>query len=414
MKQLHFSSSGIIFLTFLTVLCSCSKKEAPSVTTTAPTNVTVGGASSGGDVTDIGKNSGGITDLGVCYSSSNGSPGTADSRISSGAGSGIFTSILVNLKSNTTYYVRAYATNEKGTAYGASIPFHTLANITSVYPGLSASVPAIFFSDPNHGWAVGGAGLIMATTDGGQTWNRQASGTTAPLFSIYFINAQTGWAVSSTKAGGNIILSTTNGGSNWSIQTSGISADLYGITFTDLMNGWAVGSGGVIMHTTNGGASWSSKVVGSAIYKSVAFTSATTGYAAGASGTIIATADGGSTWTNQSSGSTSNLNAVFFCSPSTGCIAGENGALFITSDAGKFWRKCGGIDIAATLYGVYMYDASHFYAAGTILGSQAVLYAGYNGGNAVTETLNSDPLFYGIYGNTQHVFLGGVNAIYEF
>jgi photosystem II stability/assembly factor-like uncharacterized protein len=418
MKKLRFPFVEIaLFAIFAVPGSSCKKvKEIalPTVTSTAPDIVTVASANCGGNVTDAGNNSTGVTERGICYSSTNTSPTLSDSRRTCGTGTGVFITNLSSLLSNTTYHACAYATNEKGTAYGASIPFVTQANISSVYGGLSTSTTAIYFSDVNHGWAVGGAGLILATTDGGQTWNKQISGTTAPLSAIHFVNALNGWAVSSTKASGNVILNTSDGGNTWSIQSSGIATDLYGITFTDMLNGWIAGSGGTIMHTVNGGLSWTSQIVGTAIYKSIAFTNSTSGYAAGTSGTIITTHDAGNTWTSQISGLGANLNAVCFCDLNSGCIAGENGTLLITTNAGASWNRCGGLQTGVTLYGAFIADAKHIYTAGTNLGTQGILYAIGDGGNTVTETFNSDPLFYGIYGNTQYVFLGGVNAIYQF
>lgn len=59
------------------------------------------------------------------------------------------------------------------------------------------------------GWAVGVAGTIIKTTDGGTSWNEQTSGTTVFLESVYFVDIQTGWVVGSN---GTILKTTTGGG----------------------------------------------------------------------------------------------------------------------------------------------------------------------------------------------------------
>ncbi len=93
-----------------------------SITTTAATSITEITAVSGGNISNDGGSL--ITQRGVCYSTSP-SPTTANTTIISGSGTGTFTSNLTGLTANTTYYVRAYATNSAGTAYGNEVSFTT-------------------------------------------------------------------------------------------------------------------------------------------------------------------------------------------------------------------------------------------------------------------------------------------------
>lgn len=65
-----------------------------------------------------------VTARGICYSTSP-NPTTASSHTTDGSGTGSFTSHLVNLSSNTLYYIRAYATNATGTTYGINRSFRT-------------------------------------------------------------------------------------------------------------------------------------------------------------------------------------------------------------------------------------------------------------------------------------------------
>ena len=98
----------------------------PTVTTNSVTNITSNSATCGGNVTSDGN--GTVTARGICWSE------TSEPKInnlyseesSNGTGTGSFTSALTNLKANTTYYVRAYATNEAGTSYGEVKSFKTL------------------------------------------------------------------------------------------------------------------------------------------------------------------------------------------------------------------------------------------------------------------------------------------------
>ncbi len=91
--------------------------------TTAESNLTSNSASSGGEITDDGGAA--VTVRGVCWNTT-GTPDINDSKTTDGTGSGTFTSDITGLTPNTLYYVRSYATNSVGTAYGAQIQFTTL------------------------------------------------------------------------------------------------------------------------------------------------------------------------------------------------------------------------------------------------------------------------------------------------
>lgn len=94
-----------------------------TVTTTTPSGVTQTTATAGGNVTSNGGAV--VTALGVCYSTS-ANPTLADGVTNNGSGTGGYTSPLTGLTPNTTYHVRAYATNSAGTAYGTDLTFTTL------------------------------------------------------------------------------------------------------------------------------------------------------------------------------------------------------------------------------------------------------------------------------------------------
>lgn len=104
-----------------------TSKLAPTVTTTEVTLITSNSAVTGGNVTsDGGAN---VTARGVCYSTSQ-NPTINGQHTSDGNGTGTFTSTLTGLTANTTYYVRAYATNSEGTSYGSQKTFTTQQTVT--------------------------------------------------------------------------------------------------------------------------------------------------------------------------------------------------------------------------------------------------------------------------------------------
>ena len=94
----------------------------PQVITTEIFDITSNSATSGGNVISYGGSN--VTARGVCWSTSV-NPTIADSHTIDGSGVGVYSSYLTGLISSTTYYVRAYATNSAGTAYGNQISFTT-------------------------------------------------------------------------------------------------------------------------------------------------------------------------------------------------------------------------------------------------------------------------------------------------
>ncbi len=105
------------------VTFTASPVSLATLTTTAASGVGTTVASSGGNITSAG--GGTITAKGVCWSIS-ANPTTADGHTSDGSGTGTFTSSLTGLSQATVYYVRAYATNGAGTAYGNQVTLSTM------------------------------------------------------------------------------------------------------------------------------------------------------------------------------------------------------------------------------------------------------------------------------------------------
>src|SRR5882724_6071512 len=119
---LPFAIMGLILL----LPNGCKKDQvsiAPSPTTNSVSDITQTRATSGGTVTSDGGAA--ITERGVCWGTS-ATPTITDSKSSDGGGTGSFTSSISGLTPNTTYQVRAYATNTAGTGYGSAISFTTL------------------------------------------------------------------------------------------------------------------------------------------------------------------------------------------------------------------------------------------------------------------------------------------------
>ena len=98
---------------------------APVVTTNAVSDIQATSATCGGNVTSDGGAT--VTARGVCWSTSQ-NPTISNSKTTDGSGTGSFTSTISGLSKNTTYYVRAYATNSIGTSYGEQRSFTTVGS----------------------------------------------------------------------------------------------------------------------------------------------------------------------------------------------------------------------------------------------------------------------------------------------
>ena len=153
--------SFLVVLLSLATFSACEEDDKidfgkhTKVTTATVTQITGSSAVAGGNVM-AGSNVS-VTERGVCIATIS-NPTTSNTKVSAGSGTGSFTCNLTNLQPNTTYYVRAYAIDSKGTAYGEEVSFttivlptvktHTVYNVMQSY----AVGPVILYNNPQ--WPV--------------------------------------------------------------------------------------------------------------------------------------------------------------------------------------------------------------------------------------------------------------------
>lgn len=132
--------SILIFFTVVFAITSCNKDDTqvdnttvPTLTTLEITDITPTSAKSGGDITATGGAD--ITAKGVCWSISQ-NPTILDFATDQGNNPSNYTSNITGLTANATYYVRAYATNSKGTGYGNELSFVA----ENIFPGEKVAV----------------------------------------------------------------------------------------------------------------------------------------------------------------------------------------------------------------------------------------------------------------------------------
>lgn len=167
---------------------------------------------------------------------------------------------------------------------------------------VSSTLTDLSFADQNIGWAVGQWGVIIKTTDGGETWRIQRSDISVdqPLFSVYFRNSNNGWAVGLWS----LMLRTTDGGAIWSTvqlppppgekradrNLNKIFADTKGDLFVACEQGW-------VLRSIDGGNTWAYLKTGysGSFWTGVALQDGTL-LVGGLRGTIYRSTNGGANW----------------------------------------------------------------------------------------------------------------------
>ena len=224
------------------------------------------------------------------------------------------------------------------------------------------------FFDAQHGIAVGEAGTIIRTDDGGATWTNtsHAAGINTSFIALDIVDAQMAIAVGEY----GLVLSTTDRGTTWSVPAGPAPLErLVSVSFSGTDTGYVVGSietplypglpslppyfpsSGSIYRTTDGGSTWEDQMpsaqgptmetvfdvpvdiaaVTSDVAVAVGFVNTGT-----AIGTIFRTTDGGGHWSKLFPGA-APLRAVTFIDGSTGIAVGDGGGIFRTTDGGANW-----------------------------------------------------------------------------
>lgn len=136
-RNMNFYKYSVLVIICLLVMHSCKKDPVlPSVTTDTPAEITRTSAMVGGIVTDDGGLP--LLDKGICWDTKK-NPDLSTHFIPADEGNENFFIKITGLKPNTLYFVRAYATNELGTAYANEISFTTLPVTTGTVITLQPS-----------------------------------------------------------------------------------------------------------------------------------------------------------------------------------------------------------------------------------------------------------------------------------
>ena len=196
-------------------------------------------------------------------------------------------------------------------------------------PSKELFLTSIWFSNSKNGWAVGKAGSMVFTKNGGKTWKQYTSPINEHLSRVQFTDAHHGYILAgqiSNDSFGRILI-TTDGGLHWEVQKyrgTGATAGMNGMYFFDANNGWVCGDAGFISHTNDGGKTW--KIQQWFIDRNhdlydIHFVSVKEGWACGDKGLLYHTTDGGQNWKIIDIGEEKDFIAIEFNGPYMGWVA---------------------------------------------------------------------------------------------
>lgn len=210
------------------------------------------------------------------------------------------------------------------------------SNWTSLNTPTGNLLHHVYFISGSLGWAVGHSGTTIKTTNGGLNWQSQNSFIGGNLFYVHFVHRNYGWA-----CGDNGVISTTDGGTTW--VPSLAEQWVYSIYFVNVNTGWAGVRFGKMFKTTNGGSNWVQQTTGTlATAFGMQFLNENTGWAVGDYNSIIKTTNGGNTWFHQDyelGGFSTTSRSVSFVDSQKGWIVGYNGLILRTTNGGTNWVK---------------------------------------------------------------------------
>lgn len=204
-------------------------------------------------------------------------------------------------------------------------------------PDDSAFLKSLFFVNSTLGFCSGAGGLVLKTTDGGDSWQLLNSVSNDNLESIFFVNEELGFAVGGSPASSTII-KTLDGGVHWTHLVAPLKNNFQSACFTDEKTGYVVGWDGAILKTEDAGDQWfiqnSVAMTGNL---EVEFTDKSTGYIVGGSANetlIQKTTTGGDLWVDISPQLSEGLTSISFPSFYVGYAVGKDGTVLKTTSGG--------------------------------------------------------------------------------
>jgi len=192
--------------------------------------------------------------------------------------------------------------------------------------------------DYNKVIAVGSAGSISKSVDGGSSWQRVSKGLVENINQIGFFNALDGFGITEAWTDGDLIR-TTDGGNTWSFDTIVENGSFYRMHVQGSIC-FLLNDSSQIMKTTNSGSDWELLDVPnlSSYYYDMKFVNDNIGYLSSNDGLLLKTIDGGHTWADKSIDTDYSLRSMFLLNESYGWILDDVARVILrTSNGGNSW-----------------------------------------------------------------------------
>ena len=206
--------------------------------------------------------------------------------------------------------------------------------------------------------AVGDRGYIVTSDDQGATWKRAKAPSAPLLTAVGFIDEKRGWAVGHDS----IILATTDGGDSWARQFSAPAEHrpLLGVLFLDAQRGFAIGAYGAFYETTNGGAALTPRKVTADDKHLNAILDVGKGRLVilGEAGTILRSPDSGATWQAVASPYKGSFFGGIVAHDGSVLAFGLRGRIYRSADAGATWTQVANPSDAAIMSATLLADGA--------------------------------------------------------
>ncbi|MBS1513810.1 MAG: T9SS type A sorting domain-containing protein [Bacteroidetes bacterium] len=206
--------------------------------------------------------------------------------------------------------------------------------------GLTRGVMSLEFINANTGIAVGNAGLVLRTTNGGVNWTAiDVSPYNGDLSDVTFSGTDTGYVCGASVASipTNTVLKTVNGGLNWTLLNTNCTSSRSIIELFGNQTIVCSGNSGVIIRSTNGGANWDSLRFGTQGFNGMRKAGSSNIWVVGNSQVVYKSTNQGLNFTLALDNGPSPLYSVDFIDSLKGLIVGSNGINYITSNGGVSW-----------------------------------------------------------------------------
>ena len=288
-----------------------------------------------------------------------------------------------------------------------SAPVQAVAAADTVYSTESAKAAKSLMLDVVHAGkrlvAVGDRGHILYSDDQGQTWTQAKVPTRQLLTAVYFIDDKQGWAVGHDAQ----ILASSDGGATWNKQFEDLKreAPLLDVWFKDASTGFAVGAYGAVLETTDGGQHWediSERLDNEDQYhlNAIAAVKDAGLFIVGEQGSMFRSADWGQTWERLDGPYHGSLFGVIGTAEANTLLTyGLRGNLYRSTDFGSTWEP---VELNAAR------GALEFGLSGaTLLDDGSVVIVG-NGGSVVQS--HDQGLTFSVFNRPDRISLAAVTA----